>query len=79
MKAVTYAEYGDPRVLTLSDVPDPKVGPGEISLRPRTSPTPCGQLRQDAKEAHTLVWASLLSSDPDRARTGDLRRDRAAR
>ena len=37
MKAITYAEYGDPSVLTLSDVPDPKVGPGEVLIRVRSA------------------------------------------
>ena len=37
MKAITYAEYGDPDVLTLTDVPDPKVGPGEVLIRVRSA------------------------------------------
>jgi NADPH:quinone reductase-like Zn-dependent oxidoreductase len=37
MKAITYAEYGDPSVLSLNDVPDPKVGPGEVLIRVRSA------------------------------------------
>ena len=37
MKAITYAEYGDPSVLTLTDVPAPKVGPGEVLIRVRSA------------------------------------------
>ncbi len=37
MKAITYAEYGDPSVLTLSDVADPKVGPGEVLIRVKSA------------------------------------------
>ena len=37
MKAITYAEYGDPSVLTLSDVPEPKVGPGEVLIRVKSA------------------------------------------
>ncbi len=37
MKAITYAEYGDPAVLTLSDIPDPKFGPGEVLIRVRSA------------------------------------------
>ena len=37
MKAITYTEYGDPSVLTLTDVDDPKVGPGEVLIRVRSA------------------------------------------
>ena len=33
MKAFTLARYGGPEVLELSDVPDPKAGPGEVLVR----------------------------------------------
>jgi NADPH:quinone reductase-like Zn-dependent oxidoreductase len=37
MKAITFAEYGDPDILQLTDVPDPKVGPGEVLIRVRSA------------------------------------------
>ncbi|SDP47342.1 NADPH:quinone reductase [Pedococcus dokdonensis] len=37
MKAITYAEYGDPDILQLSDLPTPKVGPGEVLIRVRSA------------------------------------------
>lgn len=37
MKAITYAAYGDPDVLTLSDIDEPKVGPGEVRLAVRAA------------------------------------------
>ncbi|RKT79713.1 NADPH:quinone reductase-like Zn-dependent oxidoreductase [Terracoccus luteus] len=37
MKAISYAEYGDPSVLSLTEVPDPKVGPGEVLIRVRSA------------------------------------------
>lgn len=33
MKAITYAQYGGPEGLQLTDQPEPKVGPGEILVR----------------------------------------------
>lgn len=33
MKAITYSTYGTPIALTLVDVPEPKVGPGEVLVR----------------------------------------------
>lgn len=33
MRAMTYDHYGDDSVLSLGDVPDPKVGPGEVRIR----------------------------------------------
>lgn len=33
MKAITYSTYGTPDVLTLTEVPEPKVGPGEVLVR----------------------------------------------
>ncbi|NJQ07618.1 NADP-dependent oxidoreductase [Streptomyces lonarensis] len=33
MRAITYQEYGGPENLRLTDVPDPKVGPGEVLIR----------------------------------------------
>jgi NADPH:quinone reductase-like Zn-dependent oxidoreductase len=33
MKAITYHEYGGPERLTVAEVPDPKVGPGEVLIR----------------------------------------------
>lgn len=35
MRAATYERYGDPEVLTITDMPKPKVGPGEIRVRVR--------------------------------------------
>jgi len=37
MKAITFAEYGDPDILQLTDLPDPKVGPGEVLIRVRSA------------------------------------------
>jgi len=37
MKAMTYSSYGDPDGLTYTDVPDPKVGPGEVRLEVRAA------------------------------------------
>jgi NADPH:quinone reductase-like Zn-dependent oxidoreductase len=37
MKAITYAQYGDPDTLQLTDVADPKVGPGEVLIRVRSA------------------------------------------
>jgi NADPH:quinone reductase-like Zn-dependent oxidoreductase len=37
MKAITYSTYGGPEVLTLSEVEDPKVGPGEILVSVRAA------------------------------------------
>lgn len=37
MKAITYSSYGDPDVLTLSELPDPKVGPGEVRIAVRAA------------------------------------------
>ncbi|TQJ48586.1 NADP-dependent oxidoreductase [Phycicoccus sp. SLBN-51] len=37
MRAITYDQYGDPDNLTLSDVPDPKVGPAEVLIRVRSA------------------------------------------
>ncbi len=37
MKAITYDRYGDPDVLTLTEQPDPKVGPGEVLVRVRSA------------------------------------------
>jgi NADPH:quinone reductase-like Zn-dependent oxidoreductase len=34
---MTYDRYGDSSVLAIADVPDPKVGPGEVRIRVRTS------------------------------------------
>lgn len=31
--AITYTEFGGPEVLTLTEIPDPQPGPGEISVR----------------------------------------------
>src|SRR5512134_2903812 len=33
MRAITYDQYGDPDNLTLTDVPEPKVGPAEVLIR----------------------------------------------
>ncbi|GAB3581623.1 NADP-dependent oxidoreductase [Calidifontibacter terrae] len=33
---MTYSQYGSPDTLTLSDLPDPKVGPGEVLIRVRS-------------------------------------------
>ena len=35
MKAMTYASYGDNSVLSLTEQPLPKVGPGEVVVRVR--------------------------------------------
>ena len=37
MKAITFADYGDPDILQLCDLPDPKVGPGEVLIRVRSA------------------------------------------
>ena len=37
MKAITYSTYGSPDVLTLAEVEDPKVGPGEILVDVRAA------------------------------------------
>jgi NADPH:quinone reductase-like Zn-dependent oxidoreductase len=37
MKAITFAEFGDPDILALSELPDPKVGPGEVLIRVRSA------------------------------------------
>ncbi|QGN58789.1 NADP-dependent oxidoreductase [Nostocoides sp. HKS02] len=37
MKAITYEEFGDLDILALSEVPDPKVGPGEVLIRVRSA------------------------------------------
>ncbi|UYG17726.1 NADP-dependent oxidoreductase [Brachybacterium huguangmaarense] len=37
MKAITYSSYGDPDVLTLDEVAEPKVGPGEVRLAVRAA------------------------------------------
>lgn len=37
MKAITYSSYGEPDVLTLSEVDDPKVGPGEVRIAVRAA------------------------------------------
>lgn len=33
MRAMSYSEYGDPSVLQLTDLPTPKLGPGEVLIR----------------------------------------------
>lgn len=33
MRAMTYTEYGDPSTLELTDLPQPKVGPGNVLIR----------------------------------------------
>ena len=37
MRAITYDHYGDPDVLTLTEQPEPKVGPGEALVRVRSA------------------------------------------
>ena len=37
MRAITYDHYGDPDNLTLSDLPEPKVGPAEVLIRVRSA------------------------------------------
>lgn len=37
MRAITYDQYGDPDNLTLTDVPEPKVGPAEVLVRVRSA------------------------------------------
>jgi NADPH:quinone reductase-like Zn-dependent oxidoreductase len=37
MQALTYDQYGAPDTLTLTDVPDPRVGPGEVLIRVRSA------------------------------------------
>jgi NADPH:quinone reductase-like Zn-dependent oxidoreductase len=37
MRAISYDHYGDPDVLMLSELPDPKVGPGEVLVRVRSA------------------------------------------
>ena len=37
MRAITYRQYGTPDTLELTDVPDPRVGPGEVLIRVRSA------------------------------------------
>ncbi|MFW5471222.1 NADP-dependent oxidoreductase [Knoellia sp. CPCC 206435] len=37
MRAITYSQYGTPDTLSLTDVPDPRVGPGEVLIRVRSA------------------------------------------
>ena len=37
MRAITYSQYGSPDTLTLTDVADPRVGPGEVLIRVRSA------------------------------------------
>ena len=37
MKAITFTQFGDPDILELSNLPDPKVGPGEVLIRVRSA------------------------------------------
>lgn len=37
MKAICYSSYGDPDVLTYTEVPEPKVGPGEVRIAVRAA------------------------------------------
>ena len=37
MRAITYSQYGAPDTLSLTDVPDPRVGPGEVLIRVRSA------------------------------------------
>lgn len=37
MRAITYSQYGSPDTLALTDVPDPRVGPGEVLIRVRSA------------------------------------------
>jgi NADPH:quinone reductase-like Zn-dependent oxidoreductase len=37
MKAVTFAEYGDPDVLQVTEVPEPEAGPGQVRIQVRAS------------------------------------------
>ena len=37
MKAITFDHYGDPEILTLTDVDEPRVGPGEVLVRVRSA------------------------------------------
>lgn len=37
MRAITYSQYGTSETLTLTDVPDPRVGPGEVLIRVRSA------------------------------------------
>ncbi|MGW1773253.1 NADP-dependent oxidoreductase [Streptomyces sp. NPDC002104] len=37
MKAITYTAYGTPDILALTEVPEPKVGPGEVLVRVRAA------------------------------------------
>ncbi|KRE44138.1 NADP-dependent oxidoreductase [Knoellia sp. Soil729] len=37
MQAITYSKYGAPDALALTDVPDPRVGPGEVLIRVRSA------------------------------------------
>lgn len=37
MKAITYDHFGDPDILALTDLPQPKVAPGEVLIRVRSA------------------------------------------
>src|SRR5690348_10922492 len=37
MKAVTFAEYGAPEVLQVTDAPEPQAGPGQVRIQVRAS------------------------------------------
>ena len=37
MKAITFSHYGDPEVLALTDVDEPRVVPGEVLVRFRSA------------------------------------------
>ena len=37
MKAITYIKYGDPDILALTELPAPRVGPGEVLIRVRSA------------------------------------------
>lgn len=37
MRAITYSQYGTPDTFTLTDVADPRVGPGEVLIRVRSA------------------------------------------
>ncbi|MFN3197202.1 MAG: NAD(P)-dependent alcohol dehydrogenase [Bradymonadia bacterium] len=56
MKAATHTRYGTPDVLTVTDVPAPDAGPGQIKVRVHASSVTRGDLRLRAADYPGLGW-----------------------